>query len=103
MQFVETSAFTERLPHYLSEDAYRLLQLELAVRPRRGKLIRGTGGLLKIRWRDKGKGKRGGVRVIYYYVTRESVIYLLDIYSKRERTDLTPAQRRALRAIVAED
>ena len=71
--------------------------------PTSGALIRGTGGLRKIRWQGSGRGKRGGVRVIYYWATNDDVILMLLMYPKSEKDDLTPEQRKVLAAIVQEE
>jgi hypothetical protein len=65
-------------------------------------LIRGSGGLRKLRWRAEGRGKRGGTRVIYYWADARGYIFLLDIYPKSEQEDLTPREIKQLRAIVEE-
>jgi mRNA-degrading endonuclease RelE of RelBE toxin-antitoxin system len=69
MEFIETPAFTRHVSDYLAEDQYRQLQNELAGNPERGDLMPGTGGFRKLRWADprRGKGRRGGLRIIYYY------------------------------------
>jgi len=67
MRFVETPVFTAVVTALLSAEEYRELQLALLIRPEQGVLIRGSGGLRKLRWGVRGRGKRGGVRVIYYW------------------------------------
>jgi len=67
MRFVETPVFTRAVTSLLSDEEYRQLQLALLIRPEQGALIRGSGGLQKLRWGAQGRGKRGGVRVIYYW------------------------------------
>ena len=64
MEFIETPYFSELLPNYLSDDEYRSLQVLLIERPERGVIIQGTGGVRKIRFKMRNKGKRGGVRII---------------------------------------
>ena len=103
MLIKETSVFTRRVEKLLARESYRLLQLRLAADPECGDLIRGTGGLRKVRWQGSGRGKRGGVRVIYYWAQRPEIILLLVIYGKNEQDDLTPDQRKILRAIVEEE
>jgi mRNA-degrading endonuclease RelE of RelBE toxin-antitoxin system len=66
-------------------------------------VIPGSGGLRKIRWKAKGKGKRGGIRVIYYWITAEDTIFMLLAYEKLAQDDLTPAQAKVLRRIVREE
>lgn len=86
----------------LSDEEYAELQGALIVNPEAGDLIRETGGLRKLRWRQerRGKGKRGGVRVIYYWYAAGSLIYMLLAYSKDERDDLSVAQKNALARLV---
>jgi len=73
VEFIEAPLFTQLLPEYLSDDGYRTLQLHLARDPEAGAIIAGTGGFRKLRWADRrrGKGKRGGLRIIYYYFIAE--------------------------------
>jgi mRNA-degrading endonuclease RelE of RelBE toxin-antitoxin system len=66
-RFVETTVFTRALRALVPDDDYRALQMALMLRPEQGALIRGSGGLRKIRWGGSGRGKRGGIRVIYYW------------------------------------
>ena len=103
VKFVETPVFSEQLFELLSDDEYGSLQLALVLRPEQGALIPGSGGLRKLRWALRGKGKRGGLRVIYYWDPAEEAIYLLFLYSKAQQKDLTPDQVRRLRRIVEED
>ncbi len=74
----------------------------LADNPETGDVIPGTGGLRKLRWRGKGKGKRGGYRVIYYFFNESAPIYLLAVYPKNERIDLTSQQRARLSTLAKE-
>ena len=69
-------------------------------RPDMGAIIQGTGGLRKVRWKLDGKGKSGGVRAIYYWMTKDEQIYMLFVYPKSEQEDLTPEQKKALKTIV---
>jgi len=71
--------------------------------PDAGDLIRGTGGLRKIRWEAAGRGKRGGVRVIYYWARKDDVILLLLIYGKAQQDDLTSEQRAVLKKSIQEE
>jgi len=87
----------------LTDDEYRELQFLLASRPEAGKLIPGSGGLRKVRWGAKGQGKRGGVRVIYYWAVAQHRVYLVYLYPKNKRDDLTPAQLRMLRQVIEEE
>jgi len=100
---IETSVFTRQVRALLTYDEYRELQEVLIVRPHAGAVIPGSGGLRKVRWAPAGRGKRGGVRVIYYWAISEEQILLLFMYSKSERDDLTLSQIRILRSIVEEN
>lgn len=100
---LETRALTRLIEAFLSAEEYREFQLELVSRPDVGALIKGTGGLRKLRWGGSGRGKRGGVRVIYYHYVAGSRILLLFAFAKNERSDLTPRQRETLRKIVEEE
>ena len=103
MVIKETSVFTRQVNALLDHESYRLLQLCLVADPEAGQRIPGTGGLRKIRWQGSGRGKRGGVRVIYYWATRAAVVLLLLVYGKNEQEDLTPAQKKVLAALVREE
>ena len=100
MVILETHAFTTRILGLLSDDEYRLLQQDLVARPDAGRLIRGTGGLRKVRWATKGRGKRGGARIVYYWHAAGDRLLMLLAYAKGEQDDLTPRQRAVLRKIV---
>ena len=98
--------FTKALRASLSDEEYRSLQTALLLRPEQGALVRGTGGLRKIRWAGLGHGKRGGYRIIYYYDyydTARETFYMLYIYPKNAQEDLTPTQERLLARLVREE
>ncbi|ROP48967.1 hypothetical protein EDF81_4503 [Enterobacter sp. BIGb0383] len=99
MVFIETEIFTEDVKELLDDDEYRIFQVFLAVQPERGALIPGTGGLRKVRWAAQGKGKRGGVRVIYFHQVSRSEIRLLLIYRKGIKDDLSPQEKVMLRTL----
>ena len=103
MRFVETHVFTTALQRHLNDERYRQLQIALMLRPEQGPVISGSGGLRKVRWAAPGTGKRGGLRVIYYWAVREQAFYLLYVYAKSEQGDLTPAQARQLGRLVREE
>ncbi|GMV31962.1 MAG: hypothetical protein AMXMBFR59_40870 [Rhodanobacteraceae bacterium] len=100
MVFIETPVFTGQVKAILSEDEYRELQTYLASNPTAGDVIQGTGGLRKIRWGAKGKGKRGGARAIYFHRNNAHQIYMVFLFSKNQSSDLTQAQKKALSALV---
>ena len=103
MVIVETSVFTRQVLKLLNDDEYRKLQVVLANRPSAGAIIKGSGGLRKIRWTIEGRGKRGGVRVIYYWAVKQERLLMLFIYPKSERDDLSPDQLKILRKIVEDE
>jgi len=103
MEIIETPIFTSLIEDLLSAEDYRGLQLALALRPRQGALIRGGGGIRKLRWGRRGMGKRGGLRVIYYWVGPEQTIYMLFLYRKTRQSDLTNSQIKVLRQLVREE
>jgi len=99
---VETRHFVARAERLLSEAERNELIDFLATYPLRGDLLVGTGGIRKIRFAKSGRGKSGGVRAIYYYHSAENPIYLLEIFGKNEKANLTKAERNALAKVVAE-
>ena len=103
MVIIETSIFTRQVTRLLDEDEYRLLQSILVNRPDAGDVIPGSGGLRKFRWGLGERGKRGGVRVIYYWVVRQERLVMLVMYPKNERDDLTKDQLKILRKIIEEE
>jgi hypothetical protein len=103
MRFVETPVFTSLIKRLLDDDTYRKLQVALLLRPEQGPIIKDSGGIRKIRWALPGKGRSGGIRVIYYWAADDSTIYLLYAYSKKDQGDLTRAQIRVLRQLVQEE
>jgi len=103
MVILETSIFTRQVRQLLSDEDYRTLQIALADRPDMGAVIVGSGGIRKTRWVAQGRGKRGGVRVIYYWVTQQDRLLMLLMYSKSEQDNLSREQLQILRKIVEEE
>ena len=105
LAFRETPLFTRRIVEILDDTEYAELQAALVVRPELGRLIPDTGGLRKVRWAEsqRGKGKRGGIRIVYYWHRGGALIYMLLAYSKGERDDLSPQEKRQLRKLIAEE
>ncbi|MBW1893046.1 MAG: type II toxin-antitoxin system RelE/ParE family toxin [Deltaproteobacteria bacterium] len=102
MEFIETPVFTKLICELLPDDDYRMIQEALVLRPEAGKIIQGSGGLRKIRCNIRGRGKRGGLRLIYYWDNLNSMIYMLLIYKKSKQDDLTPTQLKTLRNFIKE-
>ena len=103
MELIETSTFTKQIIALLSDEEYSEFQVRLAANPQLGALIKGGGGVRKIRVAIGSQGKRGGARVIYYWLARRDVIFLLFAYSKRATADLTPKQVSLLARVVKEE
>lgn len=103
MIFVEAPVFTRLLPRYLTDDEYRLLQRALLANPDVGAIMPGTGGFRKMRWGDsrRGKGTRGGLRVIYYHFVEDEQVWLMTLYGKDEIDDLTPVEKGILKNAIA--
>jgi hypothetical protein len=99
MVFIESTAFTQDLPGLLSDEAYASFQAYLLANPKAGDVVQGTGGLRKIRWKVAGRGKSGGVRVIYFHRVTHDQVRLLVIYRKGIKDDLTPAEKKVLRKL----
>jgi hypothetical protein len=102
MEFIETPTFSRLLSALLDDDEYRELQNVLVDDPGRGDLIKGGGGIRKLRHALPGRGKSGGVRVIYYWVKNDHLVYLLVVYPKSSKDDLTDKETAVLRDFVKE-
>ena len=103
MKFIETTVFTRRLTDFLTDDEYRRLQEALLRRPSHGDVIRDTGGIRKLRWAQQGRGKRGSLRVIYYWDPKRELFLMLFLYQKNEQGDLTAQQRRLFAQVVRQE
>jgi mRNA-degrading endonuclease RelE of RelBE toxin-antitoxin system len=101
--FIETSVFTRQITNLISDESYSGMQRFLARLPTAGDLIRGSNGCRKLRWKASGRGKRGGIRLIYYWIAADDQILMLVAYSKTTTEDLTPAQIRTLGQLVANE
>jgi hypothetical protein len=95
--FIETRLFTRLVQEYLTDDEYQELQMLLMEQPEAGAVIRGSGGVRKLRWRAPGRGKRGGYRVIYYPKIEQGVIWMLTLYPKNVKDDIPVHVLRAIR------
>ena len=105
LQFVEAPAFSRYREDYLDDEGFRKLQQALAGNPEEGDLVPGAGGIRKLRWKDsrRGKGKRGGLRIVYYCFLSDEEIWLLTLYGKDEASDLSKDEKVQLkRALEAE-
>jgi hypothetical protein len=102
MIFIETSVFTRELQALLPEDSYRELQQAILFRPEAGNLIPGGGGLRKLRWNLPTAGKRGSLRIIYYWDVPADTICMLLVYKKNKQENLTQEQIRVLSRLIKE-
>ena len=100
MKFFETNVFTKQITSLLSDSEYKDLQKALCLNPSAGDVIIGSGGLRKIRWRTAARGKRGGIRVIYYWFVHDNELFMLLAYGKNEKDDLSAKELSILRSIV---
>ncbi|WP_266158860.1 type II toxin-antitoxin system RelE/ParE family toxin [Dyella silvatica] len=100
MVIIETEIFTELVTELMDDDEYSALQKYMVENPKEGNVIQATGGIRKLRWSHHTKGKRGGVRIIYYHVDALYQLRMLLVYKKGEADDLTTAQKKALKKVV---
>jgi hypothetical protein len=102
MEFIEAPAFTRHLSDYLDDKGYGDLQAKLGANADLGELMPGTGGFRKMRWADvrRGKGRRGGLRIIYYHFKSDNQIWLMTVYGKDEASDLTAKEKKALKDAI---
>ena len=103
--FVELPAFERNRSDYLTDEAYRGLQNEMLKDPEAGDVITGTGGLRKLRYGDatRGKGKRGGLRIIYYWWDPKKQFWLFTLYDKDELSDLSPKEKAILKTLLKQE
>ncbi len=102
MEFIETPTFTRLVTQLLTDDEYREMQNVLVAAPERGDLIQGGGGIRKLRYALQGRGKRGGIRAIYYWLKDDHQIYMLVIYPKSKKDNLSDKEVAILRELVKE-
>lgn len=96
-----TATFDRRAARLLGEMAVAELSAYLAAHPEAGDVVAGTGGVRKVRWALPGRGKRGGARALHLHLRHKDTLWLLDLYAKSEKADLSAADLKAVRAVVA--
>lgn len=102
LTLAELPSYLRVVDKWLAEDERKEIVHYLAAHPSAGVLIQGTGGVRKLRWTGEGRGKSGGVRVIYYFHSEHMPLYLLTMFAKNERANLSAAERNALGRLVDE-
>ena len=104
LTFVETKLFTELVTDYFTDEEHAALQHAIVVNPEAGDVIRGSGGVRKLRWGVAGRGKRGGVRIIYYLRRRQGLVWMLTLYAKNEADSISgPVLKKIREELDAED
>jgi mRNA-degrading endonuclease RelE of RelBE toxin-antitoxin system len=99
--FIEHPTFTKQAEALFNDDEYRRFQIDLAAMPEAGAVIPGLAGLRKIRWGAKGKGKRGGARIVYLLIPEPGIVYLFYAYTKGDIEDMNSEQKKRLAKAVA--
>ena len=101
MQVFSTRTYERAIRKLLGEVARREMEATIVADPGAAPVIRGTGGIRKLRWAGSGRGKRGGIRTVYFYHAGPDAIYLLTAYAKSDREDLTSADTKTLSRLAA--
>jgi len=102
MVVIETLAFTRRVTVLLSDDEYTAMQWFLRFKPDAGDIIQHTGGARKVRWRKKGQGKRGGLRIIYFHHAAKDNLWMLALYEKKAKEDLSESDKEVIKQLIQE-
>jgi hypothetical protein len=102
-EFIETPFFTKALGHYLDDDEYARLQEHLNAHPEAGDVVPGSGGVRKLRWAVAGRGKRGGLRVIYYLRSTRGEIWMLTLYGKNVRENIPAHLLKQMKEAIEDD
>jgi hypothetical protein len=100
LEFIETTGFSRHRENYLNDSQFNLLQLYLINFPDAGDVIRGSGGVRKLRWGLPGQGKRGGLRIVYYWIRKDEQILFLTVYRKTEAANLSQEAIREMKKLI---
>ncbi|MCH8156621.1 MAG: type II toxin-antitoxin system RelE/ParE family toxin [Nitrospinae bacterium] len=103
MVVIETLGFTRRVTEFLSDDEYTALQWFLCNKLTAGDVIQRSGGARKMRWKQKGRGKKGGLRVIYFYHSGEDELWMLALYAKSKQEDLSASDKKIVKRLYRRD
>ena len=101
MQLVATRTYERAIRKLLSVDSRRVMEATVVAAPDAAPVIPGTGGIRKLRWAGSGRGKRGGIRTIYFHHAGPEIIYMLTAYAKASHDDLSPKDKKVLSRLVA--
>ncbi len=101
-EFIETPFFTKALSRYLEDDEYAELQNYLNEQPEAGVIVPGSGGVRKLRWGSEGRGKRGGLRVIYYLRSARGELWMLTIYGKNVQENIPAHMLRQMKESIGD-
>ena len=101
--FIETRLFTRLADEHLGDEGLRALQVQLLKHPEAGDIIRGSGGVRKLRWAVSGRGKSGGLRIIYYLRTHKGEVWLLTLYSKKVTDTISGTVLRKIKEEIDEE
>ena len=103
MEVIQTTIFEKVISHFMDEEEYRQLEATIVQYPENGDIVPGSGGIRKYRWKRQGMGKRGGLRIIYYWITGDFQILMLYVYPKSKQADLSKDQIKDLKYLVQEE
>jgi len=103
MEVIQTTIFEKVISNFIDEEEYRHLEATIVQHPEKGDIIPGSGGIRKLRWKRQGTGKRGGLRIIYYWITEDYQILMLYAYPKSRQEDLSKDQVKDLKYLVQEE
>lgn len=103
MEVIQTTVFEKVIGRFISDEEYRHLEATIVQYPEKGDIIPGSGGIRKLRWKRQGLGRRGGLRIIYYWITEDYQILMLYAYPKSQQEDLTKDQVKELKKLVQEE
>lgn len=100
LHFIETSIFSKLIADLLPDDSYADFQAFLCDNPEIGDLIQGTGGVRKVRWSLPNTGKSGGVRILYYYLNEQGIVYMLSVYAKSDMINISDNDKNRLKQVI---
>jgi hypothetical protein len=100
---IETPVYSGKVKRLLTDDEQEAFVVFIAQNPRAGSVVRGSGGIRKLRWAQRGRGKSGGVRIIYYNRLENGEIWLLTLYAKSDRSTIPAHELKMLKEVIDRD